>query len=224
MSVFYSRSECQTKSWASSWDVIRRARVFRTLTDSTSPVTRCSVKKPFLREVRKVGPRECPSVCWRQNAGSMPDKAWARPKSRVKGWEAEIAGNAESCNSPKNLSEKGVSQSNNNHFDTKHRKRPDEPKRIMSAMIVVVWWCEVRMTLFHHLKLKRPRMNSADHTPSMSQPHPSRKKTNGSSDKRPDSAEEKHNNEDSRESTYCHLQCSGSCLNAEQLSAKTEVG
>ncbi|XP_035213227.1 hormone receptor 4-like [Stegodyphus dumicola] len=55
-------------------------------------------------------------------------------------------------------------------------------------MIVVVRWCEVRMTLFHHLKLKRPRMNSGDHTPSMSQhpPTPSRKKAtavgNGNND------------------------------------------
>ncbi|KAF8796961.1 hormone receptor 4-like [Argiope bruennichi] len=58
-------------------------------------------------------------------------------------------------------------------------------------MIVVVRWCKVSMTLFHHLKLKRPRMNSADHTPSMSQPpiHPSRKKAvgNGNNDKRSES-------------------------------------
>lgn len=40
------------------------------------------------------------------------------------------------------------------------------------AMIAVLRWCETRMTLFHHLKLKRPRMNSADHTPSMSQQPP----------------------------------------------------
>lgn len=39
-------------------------------------------------------------------------------------------------------------------------------------MIAVLRWCETRMTLFHHLKLKRPRMNSADHTPSMSQQPP----------------------------------------------------
>ncbi|XP_071040812.1 hormone receptor 4 [Parasteatoda tepidariorum] len=49
-------------------------------------------------------------------------------------------------------------------------------------MTVVVRLCEERMTLFHHLKLKRPRMNSADHTPSMHPPIPSsRKKASSSS-------------------------------------------
>lgn len=50
-------------------------------------------------------------------------------------------------------------------------------------MIVCERWCRVRMTLFHHLKLKRPRMNSVD-GPSMSSTQPRKNRTleNGNGD------------------------------------------